>query len=98
LSNSPTTPEDTPGLSTSAKIGLGVGIPLGVIGVALGGWFLFYYRKKREASRPWHPMGSELDVTPRRVELDARPKEAELQTPSNIWELPAKELAVELPG
>ncbi|KAF2488960.1 hypothetical protein BU16DRAFT_219296 [Lophium mytilinum] len=97
-STATTSPTTSAGLSKGGVVGLAIGIPL-VIGLALAGYFLYQYRKKRAESRPWKLMGSELDLTPARAELDARPSEAEMHTPANVHEIGgSKELAVELPG
>ncbi|KAF2802922.1 uncharacterized protein BDZ99DRAFT_527021 [Mytilinidion resinicola] len=97
-STATTSPTTSAGLSKSGVVGLALGVPLCMMGLALAGYLLYQHRKKR-SERPWKLMGSELDLTSARAELDARPSEAEMHTPANVHEIgDSKELAVELPG
>lgn len=52
------------GLPTNVKIAIGVAVPIGVIGIALGIWFFFFRRPKTNDSDIQHPTQPELPSDP----------------------------------
>ncbi|KAL5353803.1 hypothetical protein ACLOAV_001845 [Pseudogymnoascus australis] len=82
------------GLTTGAKVGVGVGVPVAVLGAAALGAFLFFRRRRTYApagnSDYKPPQAQELGTTAAAQELQAFPREQ-----SNIpIELPADEVAM----
>ncbi|KAL9044482.1 MAG: hypothetical protein Q9214_002379, partial [Letrouitia sp. 1 TL-2023] len=87
---SPSASSDDKGLSTGAKAGIGVAVPLGVIAVFLTGYFIWYRRRQAKKDPERGPGGHR----PRFSELD---QGAEKRPPPAPVELDAGETQ-ELPG
>lgn len=95
------------GLSTSAKIGLGVGVPLGVIALAAVGLLFWRQRRRRSASTNgvselFVPNKSDKQALPPYQEMAMNQQGAavyrlEAPSPRMVAELPVAENAVELP-
>lgn len=87
------------GMSTGAKVGLGVGIPVGVIGLAAIGAF-FWLRRRRGATIPEHPPQVVASSAHGNGEVPPYHETAMKQQESTIYrhEAPSPQIAHELPA
>lgn len=87
---SPTSKASPLGLSSGARIGIGLVVPIAILALAL---LSFFFWQKRKSARPKAngPTGAELDTDEKRYEAAAEAKRFELQIAEYELELPAEE-------
>ncbi|KAL2004827.1 hypothetical protein VTN00DRAFT_3100 [Thermoascus crustaceus] len=63
-SDEPSTVHTSNGLSSAAKVGIGLGVPLGAIAFSLTGFALFFYRRRRQRQQLQEKTARHLDHGP----------------------------------